>query len=246
MSPNDFLLTVFLGFVSSLHCVQMCGPIVLTYTVSANAASAEGGGKTSPRRRPMLAAHLAYNAGRTITYMLLGALAGVAGGAIGAVGRLAGMENVTAIVAGTAMVLAGLTLFGLGPGREAWRGFALPSRMLRPVGRLISSSTAASKFGLGLLLGFLPCGLVYAALMKAAGSSSPLAGALTLLAFGLGTSVALILVGLGAAAFTQRVARWGTTLSAITVVLLGAMLITRGVLITPALHCPLCHLHSHH
>jgi sulfite exporter TauE/SafE len=238
MSPSEFCLVVVLGLVSSLHCVAMCGPIVLAYSVSTNSSQ--------DARRPMLAAHLAYNAGRTITYMALGALAGIAGGTVGFLGRLAGWQNVATIVAGIAMVLAGLTLFGIGPGKNGWRGFALPSRFLKPVGALISSRTIKSKFALGLLLGFLPCGLVYAALMKAVGTAAPLAGALTLLAFGVGTSLALVLVGVGSSAITRRVARWGTTISAITVVLLGALLITRGVITHPAEQCPICNTHHHH
>ena len=83
MTPNDFYLVLVLGLVSSLHCVQMCGPIVLTYSVSANS---EAG------RRPLLGLHLAYNAGRTLTYMLLGAISGFAGGTLGFVGHLAGKK----------------------------------------------------------------------------------------------------------------------------------------------------------
>ena len=112
MNPSDFALVLAFGLVSSLHCVQMCGPIVLTYSVAANAGTA---------RRGLLGLHLAYNSGRTLTYMLLGAVAGFAGGTMGFVGRLAGIENVAAIVAGIAMVIAGLTLFGLSPGMKAWR-----------------------------------------------------------------------------------------------------------------------------
>ncbi len=71
MSPSDFSLVLAFGFLSSLHCVQMCGPIVLTYSVASNTATG---------RRAFLGLHLAYNCGRTITYMLLGAAAGLAGG----------------------------------------------------------------------------------------------------------------------------------------------------------------------
>ena len=84
MTPSDFYLVLAFGFVSSLHCMQMCGPIVLTYSVAVNTGAA---------RRSLLGLHLAYNSGRTLTYMLLGAIAGLAGGTMGFVGRLAGVEN---------------------------------------------------------------------------------------------------------------------------------------------------------
>ena len=233
MTPGDFYLVLAFGFVSSLHCVQMCGPLVLTYSVAAN---------TDAASRSLLGLHLAYNSGRTLTYMLLGALAGLAGGTMSFVGRLAGFENIAAIVAGVAMVIVALALFGLSPGMKGWRGFALPSRLLRPAGKLISSRSVASKFLLGLLMGFLPCGLIYAALMKAIGTATPVGGALTLLAFGLGTSVALVVVGLGSSAATRKLARWGTTVSAISVLVMGVLLIARGAMAGPATHCNMHHM----
>ncbi len=227
MSPAEFSVMLAFGFISSLHCVQMCGPIVLTYSVAAN--TAEG-------RRAFLGLHLAYNTGRTVTYMFLGAIAGAAGGAMGWVGHLAGIENVAAIVAGVAMILTGLVLAGFTPGLSGWRGFALPSRMLRPVGKLIGAPGVRAKFTLGLVMGFLPCGLIYAALMKAIGTATLAGGALTMMAFGLGTSVALVAVGLGSSAATKRVARWGTTVSAAAVLVMGVVLVARGALM-PAVHC---------
>ena len=210
----------------------MCGPLVLTYSVAAN---------TGAGRRPLLGLHLAYNAGRTVTYSLLGAAAGLTGGAMGWVGRFAGIENFAAILAGIAMLLTGIALFGFAPGIKGWRGFALPQGLLRPAGRLLSSTAPRAKFALGLMMGFLPCGLVYAALMKAIGTASPVNGALTMLAFGLGTSVALVAVGLGSSAVTRKLARWGTAISAITVMVMGALLIARG-----ALAGPVNHSHMHH
>ena len=228
-TPADFYLVLVFGFVSSLHCVQMCGPVVLTYSVAANTATG---------RRSLLGLHLAYNAGRTLTYMLLGAVAGLAGGAMGWVGNLAGIENVASIVAGVAMVITALVMLGLGTGLKGLGGIPMPGRLLRPAGKLISSPSAQAKFALGLLMGFLPCGLIYAALMKAIGAATPAGGMLTMLAFGMGTSVALIVVGLGSSAATRKIARWGTTISAITVLVMGAILIARGALAGPfMMHC---------
>ncbi|HTM15651.1 MAG TPA: sulfite exporter TauE/SafE family protein [Terracidiphilus sp.] len=233
MNAGDISLVLTFGFVSSLHCVQMCGPIVLSYSIAANAAQG---------RRSFLGLHLAYNAGRSVTYMMLGTIAGFAGGAMGWVGHLAGFQNAAAIVAGTAMVLTGIAMFGFAPGLQNRRGFALPAQFLRPVGKLIASPQPAAKFALGLLMGFLPCGLIYAALMMAIGSASPVEGALTMLAFALGTSAALIVVGLGSSAATMRLARWGTTVSAITVLIMGLVLIGRGAFAGPIMHHHMMHM----
>jgi sulfite exporter TauE/SafE len=91
-------------------------------------------------------------------------------------------------------------------------------------------------------MGFLPCGMVYAALMKAIGEATPIGGALTMLAFGVGTSVALVAVGLGSSAATRKLARWGTAVSAVTVLIMGAILIARGALAGPVMH----HHNLHH
>jgi len=220
MSLSEFYLVLVLGFVSSLHCVQMCGPIVLTYSVSLN---------TDASRKPMIGAHLAYNAGRIFTYTFLGAVAGTIGGAVGFVGRLAGIQNVAMIAAGIAMLLTGVAMLGFGLRPGFLNKFVLPKKIVRPVGALISSRSVQSKFGLGLLLGLLPCGLVYAALMKAVGTGSPLGGAVTLLAFGLGTSAAMVALGVGSSLITKKLARWGTTVAAVTIILLGAMVLIRSI-----------------
>jgi hypothetical protein len=233
MNAGDISLVLTFGFVSSLHCVQMCGPIVLTYSVAANALQG---------RRSFLGLHLAYNAGRSVTYMLLGAAAGFAGGAMGWVGELAGFQNVAAIVAGTAMVLTGIAMLGFAPGLQDWRGFTLPARFLRPAGKLIASPEPAAKFTLGLMMGFLPCGLIYAALMKAIGTASPVEGGLTMLTFALGTSVALVVLGLGSSAATMKLARWGTTVSAITVLVMGLVLISRGAFAGSMTHSHMMHM----
>ena len=160
---------------------------------------------------------------------------------MGWVGKLAGIANTAALVAGIAMVLMGIALFGFAPGIKGWRGFAMPQWLLRPAGRLLSSTAVKSKFALGMLMGFLPCGLVYGALMKAIGEATPLGGSLTMATFGLGTSVALLAVGLGSSAATRKLSHWGTTISAVTILVMGVILIARSTLAGS-----MSHNHMHH
>ena len=80
--------------------------------------------------------------------------------------------------------------------------------------------------------------------MKAIGTASPIEGALTMLAFALGTSVALVVVGLGSSAATMKLARWGTTVSAVTVLIMGLVLIGRGVFAGPMMHHHMMHMMS--
>ena len=213
-------LVFVLGLVSSLHCVQMCGPIVLAFSLPLNRSQA-------------LRAHVQYNAGRILTYALLGALAGAVGGGIGMLGRLAGLASGARVFAGCAMIVAGILMIGLLPsnGLVTIQNRGITARFSKVIGRRVLAPKG--KFALGLTLGFLPCGLVYAALLKAVDSGNALAGAGTMLAFGLGTAVALL--SLGAASSFVRLPRWSNRLAAVSMMLAGALLVWRGLMV------PVCH-----
>jgi uncharacterized protein len=222
----DLAVPLGLGVVSSLHCVQMCGPVVLAYSM---------GGRNSA------SGHLCYNAGRIATYAGLGALAGAAGQAMGLVGRVAGIQQAAAIVCGVLMIAAGLLLCGAVPATALVQidrsGFS--SIFSRTVGTLITAGDAASKLLLGMLMGFLPCGLLYAALLKAAATGTASGGAASMAAFGTGTAGALLGLGLFSSVLGGRVRRWSNAVAAISVMAVGALLVWRG-LMAPA-HGMSCH-----
>jgi sulfite exporter TauE/SafE len=125
MTPLEFTIVFGFGLAGSLHCLGMCGPIVLSYSVGL--------------RGPKLAAHAAYNAGRILTYMFLGALAGTAGRGLGLLGRLAGLASGARIFAGGAMILAGLLMIGLVPSNALVhiRQRGIPRRFSQFLGPLI-------------------------------------------------------------------------------------------------------------
>jgi uncharacterized protein len=231
MNLVEFSLVFVFGLVSSLHCMQMCGPIVVSYSLPLARAGAA--------RRGLLVAHTAYNSGRILIYMLLGALAGALGSVAGMAGRLAGMANGARIFAGAVMVLAAIVMSGLLP---STRGLVTIERrgpvswFSRAVGGLLLSPAPASKFRLGLLLGFLPCGLIYGALLKSVDAGAALPGALTMLAFGLGTAVALFPMGLASGFLGRRLGNWSNRLAAASLLLFGAFLLWRG-LAAPAASC---------
>ncbi len=214
--PLELGLVFLLGLVSSLHCVQMCGPIVLAFSLPL-------------KRSDALRAHLQYNAGRILTYAFLGAIAGAVGGGIGMLGRLAGLASGARVFAGGAMIVAGFLMVGLLPSNGL---ITIQNRSItKRIGRRLLAPKG--KFTLGLTLGLLPCGLVYAALLKAVDSGSALAGAGTMLAFGAGTAVALL--SLGAASSFVRFPRWSNRLAAVSMMLAGGLLVWRG-LTTPVCH----------
>lgn len=210
MTALDLAIPLGFGLVSSLHCAQMCGPIVLA----------------SSLRGPRWQGQLAYNAGRIATYSLLGALAGAFGGGMTWIGRLAGWESTASIVAGAALLLAAVLLAGWLPQSDLVQ---LNPSPVRWAAKHLQAATVRARLALGLALGFLPCGMVYAALFKAVDTGSAWGGAATMCAFGAGTSVSLLAIGLGASALAPRFARFAPMLAAVSAAVVGVFLIYRGM-----------------
>ncbi len=227
MNPAELGVAFGFGVVGSLHCAQMCGPIVLSYSLGLERGTA---GR----------AHLLYNSGRVVTYALLGGVAGAAGHATGMVGRLAGFEQVAALAAGLLMLVTGAVSFGLVPANTLIRpgSGGLPGRLSRAAARLLLSPQPGSKFALGLVLGLLPCGLLYAALLQAMASGSAPRGALLMAAFGLGTAGALAGVGVLSSGIRRGLGRWSHPLAGAGILLTGLWLIWRGLMAqVPQPHC---------
>src|SRR6266536_1926166 len=207
------------------HCAGMCGPLV-----------ASVGLVSSPLlgARRALGGQLLYNAGRVTTYALLGALMGLTGSFVNTAGRLAGLQDVVAVLAGVVMVVMGLGAAGI-TGWACALEQRLASRVLRGVRFVLEGGGPGRFYVLGLMLGFLPCGLSYSAFVGAAATGGLPQGLLFALAFALGTVPALLLVG-GASAFASARARGVLyRLGGLAVVLVGVLFILRGL----GLHAPL-------
>jgi len=220
MTALDISVPFGFGLVSSLHCTQMCGPIVLTYSLASRGSAVS---------------HLLYNAGRLATYTLLGAVAGAAGSVMGVLGQLAGLQRAALLVSGVLMLLAGIVMSGWLPksGLIQIERLGVSRFFSRFISRLMMSPHPASKLGLGLLMGFLPCGLLYAALINAVSTGDALSGAVAMASFATGTSLALLGIGLFSTAIGARLGRWTTTFATVSVMLMGAFLVWRGMLPTP-------------
>lgn len=218
-----------LGLVSSLHCVQMCGPIVLSYTAASGFAP-QSSSSFKSKQLSELPQHLAYNAGRILIYTVLGLVAGLFGGSIAFVGKLSGISSAAIIVSGTLMIIAGILMFGSfrATSRLGNWSIQITSRLLKPVRNLLSSRNILDRFYLGLALGFLPCGLVYMALLRSVAAGTALSGATSMLAFGLGTSGALVALGFFSSAVKLRFNRFGSRVAAVSVMALGVFLILRS------------------
>ena len=198
------LLPIFVvGLAGSVHCIGMCGGIVGALSGAPGSARVI---PITPFGRPGAAATLrrqggrvlAYNAGRIGSYMAAGALAGGLAGGVLALSRIATLQSVAYWLANLMLAALGLYLM------DAWHGLARLEaagqflwRRLQPLLKpLLPMDSALKALALGSLWGWVPCGMVYSVLLTAMLSGSALAGALVMLAFGLGTLPALVSLGL--------------------------------------------------
>jgi sulfite exporter TauE/SafE len=176
---------VFLtGLLGGVHCAGMCGGIVA-------ALAGQGGGKRLPL-------HLAYNGGRVLSYALAGALAGAAGSLGLLLDGLLPVQSALYVLANAMLIGLGLYLAGVSS-VVAWierLGLALWRRIQPLTRNLLPADTLPRALALGLLWGWLPCGLVYAVLTTALLTGDALDGAAIMAAFGLGTLPNLLLAGL--------------------------------------------------
>ncbi|MBK7325150.1 conserved membrane hypothetical protein [Candidatus Propionivibrio aalborgensis] len=201
MPESSYLALFLIGLLGGTHCVGMCGGIVSALSMGAGP-------------RPSL--HLAYNAGRIISYGVAGALAGAVGGASLLLSGQLPVRIILFVLANLMLVALGLYLIGVTRalafterfGQKLWRHLQPLTR------RYLPASSIAQAFPLGLLWGWLPCGLVYSALVTAMTSGSALHGAGLMLAFGVGTLPNLLLAGLLAVRLKEYAAKPFVRLSA--------------------------------
>lgn len=189
MPDTGFIAVFIIGLLGGVHCVGMCGGIVSV--LSTQTVRVPG----SPSVFPL---HLAYNLGRISSYVIAGALVG----AIGSFGMLLNdmlpVQMALYVAANLMMIALGLYLTGFTQslafteriGQALWKRVQPITRRFLPVRGVVQA------YPLGLLWGWLPCGMVYGVLTAALLSGSAERGAATMLAFGLGTLPNLLLAGM--------------------------------------------------
>jgi sulfite exporter TauE/SafE len=179
---NYLIPPLLIGLFSTLHCLGMCGGIMgaLTFSLPAEVRHEKG------RLWRFL---FAYNLGRITSYALAGALIGTLGGSLFAIASPRSGYLVLQWAAAILMVGIGLYLAGWFPRFARIERIGEPFwRRLEPFGRkLLPVRHPAQAFLYGMIWGWLPCGLVYSALLLTITSGDALAGALYMTAFGVGT-----------------------------------------------------------
>ena len=201
------------GLAGGAHCASMCGGLV---------GIACGAHAKDLSRRAWWQRTLAYNGGRVASYVTAGALTGALGAAgLSLRGTPFVQQTLLALMSG-ALILLGAYIAGFAPlvrtiesaGAVMWRRIEPYSRRFLPV------DSTPRAFGLGLVWGWLPCGMVYAALIAALATADPWHGAALMLAFGLGTLPNLLAIG---AAFggAARLARSRAARAVFAVLIIG-------------------------
>jgi uncharacterized protein len=220
-----YLLLFGAGFLGSFHCMGMCGGFAC-----AVGRDPRGGGAT-------IARHLLYNTGRLSTYCFMGVLAGMLGQIICTPQGINLSSNsldlgqrILAIAAGLLMIAMALQFFGLVPnmgrGPLGFGGNTF-SASLRS---LLGTPGPAAPIAIGVFNGFLPCPLVYAFLAQAASTATAPSGFLVMLAFGLGTFPAMLMMGGVGRLLAPVWRRRGVWLAGSCILLLGLVTLGRGIL----------------
>ncbi len=226
--PVDLLVlgaALLTGLLGGAHCVAMCGGIATGFSVHS---------------RGWLAA-LQPNLGRVTGYVLAGAIVGGLGGGLLGVARIPQLGIAMRALVGIVLVVAGLRMldrkgrlprFAGGPGNRLWRALQPLQR------RLLPADPAGKRIALGMLWGWMPCGLSTTLLAAAWLSASPVHGALTMAAFGLGTLPVMVSLTWAGARIGQRLQR-GVLRNAAGLLVIASGLLTLAapwLMQLPAMH----------
>lgn len=196
-------LIAALGFLGSFgHCVGMCGPITVAFSLAAHPDADTADGEEAAKLSQFWF-HLCLNLGRLASYVLVGAAIGGLGSVLVAGGQMAGIGSLLrrgiALLTGGLLILIGLRQVAPHLLPQLPLLHPLQGTLHQRLQQVMSQTSTARRWWtpllLGLAWGLIPCGFLYTAQIKAAETSSVLAGAATMLAFGLGTVP--MMVGLG-------------------------------------------------
>jgi len=217
--------TVFVAsLLGSVHCAGMCGPFVCFYA----GADARASGWS----------HAAYNGGRLVSYLLLGAIAGALGAGVEQVGAGVGVSRAAGTLTGMLMIAWGvMTLLALRgvrvpmpapvAGVQRWMASRLRDvRVLPPAGRALA---------VGLLTTLMPCGWLYAFVITAAGTGTVAGAMLTMMIFWTGTLPMMLAIGAGVRTLAGPLRKRLPVISALAIVAIGVLSLSGRLKMDPAM-----------
>lgn len=211
-----YWIALLLGFFGSLHCVGMCGPLALAI----HSAKDQKGWAA-------LGGSILYNSGRTLGYIVLGLLFGI----VGSLAAFSGAQRIMSIVLGIVMIL--FFLFSTNPDQLIAKSPFLKKiygRVTMTLGNLLKKSKRIPIFYLGIVNGFLPCGLVYLAIAGAISLGNIYGSIGFMLFFGLGTFPAMVVLAVGHQSVSQQLRVSLSKLYPYISLVLGIYLVYRGLM----------------
>jgi len=210
----EILTSFFVGLLGSFHCIGMCGPIAIALPIpnSSNLSFVTG--------------RLLYNLGRVVAYSFLGAVFGLLGSRL----IISGFQQSVSIVLGVAIVIAVL----IPPNYKAKISqHKLVQKITLPlksgISDLFKQGTFSAMFLIGILNGFLPCGLVYVALAGAIASGDAISGSAVMILFGLGTVPTMFAATIFGKFINLNIRRKITKAIPAFALVLGLLFILRGM-----------------
>lgn len=216
VDPSVSMGVIFIvGLLTSFHCLGMCGGIMLTQTTATN-IDCKGFSRKS------LLPSLSYNIGRIISYTLIG-------GIVGALGKelsfSTSVKGAIVSISGILMLIIGVQMLGLIPGLRRLPNY-LPSfcGLPNPSKKLFKNKPLI----IGLLNGFMPCGPLQAMQLYALGTGDFTKGALSMFVFSIGTIPLMFTFGALSSFATKRFSKYMIRVSAVLIVALSLVMITRG------------------
>ncbi len=208
LNNASYAVLFVVGVITSIHCVGMCGGIMLSQSI----------GKESKNKFEAIKPALLYNAGRVVAYTILGGIIGAIGSVFAlSLNAKAGLQ----LFAGIFMIMMGFNMSGF----KAFRKFQikLPNFSCKAI------SKPRAPFFVGLLNGLMPCGPLQTMQIFALGTGSAAAGALSMFMFSVGT-VPLMLTfgavsGLLSKGYTKKILKF----SGVLIIMLGLIMSNRGL-----------------
>ena len=199
---------LFIGLLGSLHCVGMCGPVMMAFM--------------GPKQHKV--GFTLYHAGRIVTYVMLGGLLGL----IGASATLFHLQQALVLVLGMMLVL----LYGVPSLRHSLEKIYYQSTFYGFLRSFLVQNISMRRrwFLSGVANGFFPCGLTYVAAAGAVAFGNPIQGALFMVLFGLGTLPSLIVLRLAGNSLFSHMKQLIPKSVTVLAILSGSIMITRGLM----------------
>jgi len=213
LNNASYMVLFVVGMLTSIHCVGMCGGIMLTQSLSKNSIIKENQSKLKTLMPAIL-----YNAGRVTSYTIIGGIVGALGSVLSlSLNVKAGLQ----IFAGIFMVIMGLNMAGF----SAFRKFNIKL----PWSSCRVKNKPKAPFLVGMLNGLMPCGPLQTMQLYALGTGSAFSGALSMFVFSLGTVPLMLVFGAVSGILSKGYTKQLLKFSGILVVILGIIMGNRGL-----------------